>query len=486
MKEVFLEKNQLYIIRIVEELYKSQNNEISYKELSEILDIDKRVANRLIEELVDYDSKQEKPHFKYENHILSELYDFPPHPSELLHVMIKDTIKYKIIKNIFWNETCNGTDMSYDLGVSRSIFQKHVAALRKLMRSFNIDFSFYSKEIMKGDEVLIRFFFHSLLWELDINSIYNESTIIKDISAFMVQTNPNIDFFTLQRFLLSAYITEKRTEKKHFVKNSPKYDIEDHPTISFREFYMLTKETGIYKYCTNENIEKSEARHLYFVYCSIVAIPLVNDDSQEEITTHSDQIIENFIELARKELPFRFTTSEINYLKYNLYYLHNMANTIKGNAQIFGAQNLASKIKTIMPKDFNRILELINVHLAKNHKVKELVDRFPPLYYIYVLLLAAIFKQHKPVIKLLLQTKVSPLQLEQLEWIITSTSMFPVEIISMAESDKAMPDAIMSDWIPPEQYHNIPFFNLSTVTNNSNFTKLEFFLCSLVDEKFTN
>ncbi|MDR1018852.1 MAG: helix-turn-helix domain-containing protein [Lachnospiraceae bacterium] len=486
MKEVFLEKNQSYMLRIVEELYKTPNKEISYIKLSEKLNIDRRAVNRLITELINYDKQQEKPHFSYNKHILKERYPNPPHPSELLHIMIEDSVKYKIIKSLFLNEDSNGTDLSYDLCVSRSVFQKHVAGLRKLMKDYELNLSFHSKETIKGRELQVRYFYNALFWELSLCDSYLNLPVIQNVTKMLLRINPDIDYFSMQRFNLSVFILLKRTQNKHFIRLREEFFIENHPLISYDDFYREVKEAGVLKYCTEPGTEQVECENLYLLFCTISPIPLDYEKNNVDIVYHTDDIADSFVELLGREFDFTLQKNEINYIKINLYYFNKLANLYKGPSPIFGVQNFDEKLKLLLPKDYRIIHETLNIFVARFPEAAKMIERFPIVRNIYGLLLTTIFKEHKPKLRILLQSKASPLQREQMIWVIKSVSLFPIDVLSISQLGGELPDAVISDWIPPDICKSTPFFNLSSVSNISNFTTLEAFICKQLDGVFIN
>ncbi|MDR1017309.1 MAG: helix-turn-helix domain-containing protein [Lachnospiraceae bacterium] len=485
MREIFLEKEQNLMLRIVEELYKSPTREITCKDLAEKLAIDKRSVSRLINDIIDCSKKQGNPHFVYEKNILRELAPNPPHPQELLNQMLKMSIKFQIIEKLFFETNTNVLKMCYDLNISRSVFQRRVSELHRFMKTFDINFTFYSNEPLRGDESQIRYFFHSLFWEVKESEYIKESPELQNVTTLLLNINPDIDYFTLKRLQLSVTIMQHRTKYHHYIMRKERFIIEDHPFIGFTEFYNKMKTTNIFSYCPDEATAETECRYLYFVFCGIDLIPLskltrINYD----INKYHDEIVETYLDFLQIELPFKLTNIEKNYIKINQYYLHKTISVFKGHTKVYGMENFSAKFQNLMPRDYQKMLEIIDVFSAKNSKIRELKKRIPSFYQVYGMILCIIFANHKQKLKVLIQTKVSPLQLEFISWIIKSVALFPIEVVTIASLGKEEPDAIISDYIPPLQYKNVPFYNLSTIAYNDAFSGLELFICNIVDGKF--
>lgn len=481
MEKSFLEKDDYAILAILQELYKQSDHALSYIELKKRTGIQRRVIMRLISELLKHDNE----HFIYENKIIREVK--PIHPTKILHYLMKNTVKYAIMDKVFKGNWTNSLDFCYEFGTSRNVFQKHVAELHQLMKKYDINFSFYYDECLKGEEHQIRYFYHTLFWGMDVSEIIHASTELEKVTDVFLTINPFLDYFTLSKLQLTSYILQSRTKNAKYLSNNETYIIQDHPIISFIDFQNQMIDTGLFANCPTKKLRERECRYLYLVFCFTIGFihqEMSNSCYHDKNYKYITILTNAFIKTADSLLPFSLTPDEKNFLHINLYYSHAVSKIFKGPSAIWGMHDIGEYHKHTMPIEHKRLVSIIHIFYQANEEFRQFYERFPTLPYLYGLMLFRIFLQHKCPLKLLILIKASRLQLDIAIRQIKTLAIVPVEIFYSAQIDSELPDGIISDMAPPKKYEDIPFFNFSNLCKHLDFSGLESFLCHLSDDKF--
>ncbi|MDR0922377.1 MAG: helix-turn-helix domain-containing protein [Lactobacillales bacterium] len=482
MEKVFLDNESKVILKMVKLIHKVPNNELSHVELEKKLGINRKTVVKYVGNLLSFD---EQKVFSFEDSILKMANSTNFQPASLLNKMMLNSLKFQIMKIIFEGNSIDCTNLCFDLGISRGAFSVHIKQLDEFLEEYNLEVKFQGKEFLRGEEYEIRFFFHALFWGLQEEDIITENPMLNKVTKLLLEIDPKLDYFTLLKIRLNVYISQIRTKNGHFITSEKEFIVPDHPYVSYKYFSDKMNEIDFFNNCPTIESKQAECRYLYFLGC---CSNLLTAEKVKKINWKPDNenssSIQAFIDIANRTLPFKLRTIEVKFLQINLYYLHRAASVFKGRQRTLGIQSIEKKIKENRPNDYALIAQFINKLCLENKDIKKLIQHFPTLYYHYGTILLGIFKAHKRPIKLLIQANFSSLQLEQLAWQIERSAVVPVKIMYGEIMSTSRPDGIISDWTPSKKYKNVPFFNVSSLYRDWNYSDLENFFYQLADSQF--
>jgi hypothetical protein len=483
MDNTFLEKNHRQMVEIVDYLQLHGPN-VAITELEKSTALDRRALLRYIEEIAKTSTQTTGSQIEvnYQEQIVTLLHPSSFHEAELTKILIQQTVKYEILMRLFNDEPVSFSQFEYRFGISRSNYQKHMTNLKQFAEKFDIDINPRKSEPIRASEHQVRFFMHSILFSIGDKEFFTQNESIHIASEKLLRKFPAIDYFSLNHFIFSLAISLHRIRRGYFLSKEENYELINHPYLSKSDFFDVLKGISLYHEKLNEDERVREWNYLYFVFATTNLLPLSETNETNWVYVDlREPSVNYFLHSAFKNLPFTPTPDELNYLKINVYYLHQLAKSFKGTVQYTDAFKIDTNIERNFPKDFAHIEKFID-SLTENEEIAHLLEIFAPLRYHYFSLLSHLFFRHLRTVNVLIQSKISPLQLERLIFEIKSSTKIPLNIL-MSVNPEISPDCVISDWIPDKKFEHLPYFHLSNLKPMFQ-NDLNEFLYSIADGNF--
>jgi DNA-binding MarR family transcriptional regulator len=484
METFLLDKESQIILKIINQVSKVPEKELSFSDLQEKLAIRKQTIRSYLTTLLKYCQKNNLDTFKIEDNKFKMSSDTNFNIFDLYHDMTQKSVKYQIMTSILNNPSITFTDLYIDLAVSKSSLSSYIKQLNDYFVYYDCRINFLQKNRIQGEEHQVRFLYYNLLWGLDFDSVIETSPELEAAMALVLEFIPHMTYAALLKTKLNIYIFQVATRNQRFITSADQFILPDSPYIKYRDFFEKLDGINFFKDCPDVMTKRRECRYLYFLFCRANLITLAECRTADiQLSDFTSPSIDYVINKFQEEFNLTLAEHQLKYLHYNLSLLNSSAAIFKGRSKIFGTKEMIKTFNKTKKNTARFIKQFIQDISEDNRTIRRLMCHSPNLGNYYTLLLRSVIEEHYQPIKILAQTNSSNLYREILIAQITSATPFPVTVLTSKELNGERPDGVISNWLPEKKYQDVPFFSISYFYTNWTQSDLTDFLNRLADEK---
>lgn len=304
METYFLDKNQQKLIKLLVYMFEDSKTFYFNAEVIKILGVSATKLNEIYYQM-EVLSKSNRG-FKFD--IISKgcevefLSDFSI--SKIYSDFLKSTCNFKIIEELFYGNFINLELFATSQHMSVRTVQRSIQKLKIFLSYYDTSLNFLKKDILNGQEFIIRFFFERLKWE-----VFDEQEFLdfldKDLNSKILFNSlkeklVNLSMPDVYRMVNIVRFTAMRIKQNYYIGNVPEV-LQYKNNNNWMEFDTFSLEiVGPYlkKYQKDNNIQISkETEFLYEAIGLLVSQPINTQEMEGflEIKTYFKTLLENIL-----------------------------------------------------------------------------------------------------------------------------------------------------------------------------------------------
>ncbi|MDR0920760.1 MAG: helix-turn-helix domain-containing protein [Lactobacillales bacterium] len=407
------------------------------------------------------------------------------HLNRIYKYYLEKSLGFRILEHLLYENFETIPFMADEFDVSVATLSRKLNELRELLKTYKITLNLKNKNVLIGKESQIRFFYFNLYWqvfevgdwefpEVDESEIDNRIKILEKATSYF-------DGVVMMKFKIMLAISKIRLLRGHFIDSEKEeFMIDEHPMVPYEVF----KETFYFSLMNVSSTLEMEHRFHYFAFCSINSFTIEESQYPNWLMKSAKvgfcpYTIE-WIRVFTDYFNVQLTPLEYNYLLVNLYYYHKFSEKFAGGAIHFGRGGQADIFSCEHSEDYNKYVGFLSQLMGSGqYQFYDLWQNNPRLTQEYCLLVKTILKNHQPIVKLLIYSKVSKIKKQDIQDMIRSRLSVNVQFV---ETIAEHPSAIISDFPVNTRYiTSCPVFQFRPFQREEDWINLQTFLINLIE-----
>lgn len=487
METFLLDKRYQLILKMIEELSQSETRERSITDLETKLGISNKTIRNYFQSLLHYCKDRNLETFTLTDGKIKMKPNTNFNIIELYHDFMQKSVKYQIMINILNQPRITFTNLYLDLSISQTTCSNHIKQLNDFFSDYHCKINFSKTHLLQGEPHQVRFLCYNLFWGLNQDDIIASSPKLDAVIDFLLELVPSINYTILSRIKLAFYIFQVTSKNGLFLNPEIDFTLQNSPFITYDDFFQKLDELDFLEHCPDLETKQIECRYLYFIFSRQNILTLeVCERLTNKIPCVDDPHVQYVIAELQEHYQISLRTPEVKCLGANLSFFFKEVSIFKGRAKTFELEKLLNNFDSTRAKSSKSIQTFLEGVYDANQSIMTFVQNFPSLHLYCKMLLRVILAKHQYPIKLLVQSSISTLHREALISQIKNSTPFPITIHSFHELNGEMPDAIISNWLPPEKFKDVPFFSISYFFTDWHKASLMQFLNQISAKKLIN
>jgi hypothetical protein len=340
--------------------------------------------------------------------------------SKLYALMLEETIPFRILDHLFSQKYISLENTAQQYYISNRTVQRKLKELDRILSNYNIGLDLKSKSLFKGQEYRIRYFFHTMYWQvfdgnnkkhfnLTHESIQNLRQRIKEAPTHY--RNIDIDKF-VQIVALSVY----RMKRHYYVTEIPS-EMEElyHVYIPYDYFKRSILTPVFSENYLNIPIPETEYRFLYYMF-SVITTYLPTEVPEQLLPSRQSkeicQATRLFAQTAQEYFGLPLTIKEQNYLIVNTLIMHSTSIVFASPSKIdaFGKTTTEEDYVRVFPVLYLKVKEMFAFLCEQSATFIELYKANDRLIFQYTMLLSLLLQNSSKPIRVFHESKFGKIQ----------------------------------------------------------------------------
>lgn len=456
MYEKLIDDNYMGVYRLLEYFEKSYSEAISIEELQSSLQISRfklmntiQVAQQLSEiyseYIVEVDMKLKTVVIFFKSSFLL---------SELYARMLKSSLSFDLLNSLYMEKAFSLEKFAQTRYVSVRTLQRKLRKVTAVLENYYVYLDFRKPSPLIGDEYRIRYYYHTMLWQVYIDSedsFDNLSYQSKEfITSEFLNYFPHFRLIDTNKFLNMLSITVRRIKQGKLLTQIPEEMCSIYnPLISYDDFREKILIPFFKKNCIE--IEKCGINEILCLYYSFTVMLAYLPYELKNINTvqfdnRVSRLSHVFIDIFEKEFSYSLTKDEKTYLFVNLCMIHSASLVFytKLKMDTFGRVQTTNDFVKVFPKLYIRVESLFKKLFDMDPEFGSLISGNSRLLFQYCMILREILKPNLlGEVRIFVQSKLGKLQ-EEFQKRKIRQLREDVDVITVGQNDN--PEIVITDF----------------------------------------
>ncbi|MDR0921272.1 MAG: helix-turn-helix domain-containing protein [Lactobacillales bacterium] len=410
------------------------------------------------------------------------------HLNKYLSYFIKQSAAFQILETLFLDEFESVEKMAREINYSVATVQRKLKEIRIGLEAYDVKFSTRGKEYFGGTEMNIRYFFFCLYWKIYQLDEWPLTQVSEEKMSKAVEIlypeNLEVEYVLENQLKIWLGVTEIRLKQGKNLRSFSKRRVPSSPFYPWEQFLSCYEKTIEQGFLLRG---KNELNYLYLII-HYFHQPLLRDCQNLELEEQTlndyleEEAVTSWITTFEQVFSLELERYELFYLAVNLRPLFQFYQVHKGAIDPFGEEGLASVYQEkepvwhIVHQKFQSELVQCKTHDFINYYIGN-----PRLSIIFGTLVQTIIENHRPVLKVLVYSKMGRIRRAMLEKKISENTEQRLKFVCSMEEQ---PDFIIGDQeLYFKKMQEIPQIILHTFPDIMDWQRLRRYLAKLEIER---
>ncbi|GGC79567.1 helix-turn-helix domain-containing protein [Enterococcus wangshanyuanii] len=340
--------------------------------------------------------------------------------SKLYALMLEDTIPFRILDRLFSQKYISLEKTAQQYFVSDRTVQRKLKELDRILSNYNIGLDLKSKSLFKGAEYRIRYFFHTMYWQVfDENRIKNfdlKKSSLVQLRQRLTSLPTHYRNIDIDKFIQIIAISVYRMKRGYFIHEIPQEMTEiNHLYISFDTFKEEIMTPLFEENYLHMNIPKKEYYFLYYMFTVITTyLPeeVPEQLKKDQQTKGAPEMAWLFARTAQSFFKLPLSKVILNYLVMNVLTIHSTSIVFASENKMdaFGKSTTEADYLRVFPKIYPRVKEMYALLSEQSPFFAEMYTANNRLLFQYSMLLSLVVQPSAQPIRLFHESKFGKIQ----------------------------------------------------------------------------
>ena len=341
--------------------------------------------------------------------------------SKLYALMLKETIPFKILDRLFSERYVSLEKTAQYYYLSNRTVQRKLKELNTILSNYDVSLDLKSKTLFKGEEYRIRYFFHTMYWQIFDETHKKNFDLTKTSIEKLKQTLKKLPtlyrHIDQEKFIQIVALSFYRIKRKHMIKELPEEMTKiKHLNISYEVFREDILKSVIKENYMVDKLPETEYQFLYYMF-SVMTTYLPEEITEQgmrslHLDTDSWRTAEIFAKTTQQFFNLPINVQDKRYLILNAWIIHSSSKVFSSENKIdaFGKTTTEKDYIRVFPDLYLKVKELY-FNLANQSEIfEQLYHANNRLIFQYCMLISLLVQKQNRKIKVFHESKFGKVQ----------------------------------------------------------------------------